>query len=94
MAFVDTFVCVHKEESWTHQSKHCKSKPRDKEAAAKRPGATRDRSRDALAGSLGVEGGETTRRQREPGVPLAEAVSRRAARKPDGRAACAREGCE
>jgi hypothetical protein len=26
MAFVDTFVCVHKEESWTHQTKHFKSK--------------------------------------------------------------------
>src|SRR6266436_7946566 len=25
MAFVGTFVCVHKEESWTHRIKHLKS---------------------------------------------------------------------
>lgn len=59
--------------------------PGNKEAASKRPGATRDRSGDAFAGSFGIESGETTRRQREPGVPLAEVVSRRAAWKPDGR---------
>ena len=29
-AFVDTFVCVHKEESWTHRIKHCKSEWRER----------------------------------------------------------------
>jgi len=51
--------------------------PGNKEAAPNGQGATRDRGRDALAGSLGIESGETTRRQRESGVLLAKAVSRR-----------------
>ncbi len=46
-----------------------------KEAASNSQRAAGDRGRDALAGSLGVEGGEATRREREPGVLLAEAVS-------------------
>src|SRR6266851_1279416 len=75
MAFLDTFVCVHKEESWTHQTKHFKSKSREQRSGIERQGASRNRGRDALAGSLGIESGETTRREREPGVLLAEAVS-------------------
>jgi hypothetical protein len=35
---------------------------RNEEEASNSQGATRDRGRDALAGILGVEGGEATRR--------------------------------
>ena len=65
-----------------------------KETASNSQRAAGDRGRDALAGSLGVESGETTRREREPGVLLAEAVSRRTTRKQDGHAASAGEDCE
>jgi len=60
MAFVDTFVCVHKEESWTQPIRHYSQSVGSKEAASNRPGATGNRGRDALAGSLGVESTETT----------------------------------
>src|SRR5258707_447708 len=53
----------------------------NKVPASNDPGATVDRGRDVAAGSLGVESCATTRREREPGVLLAEVVSRRAARK-------------
>src|SRR5437660_3126822 len=40
MSFVGTFVCVHKEESWTHRNKHFKSECSEQSAAGERsPGA-------------------------------------------------------
>ena len=66
----------------------------NKASASNDPGATGDRGRDVVAGSLSVESGETARRKREPGVLLAEAVSRRTTRKQDGHAASAGEDCE
>ncbi len=63
-------------------------------SASNDPGATGDRGRDVVTGSLSVESGETARRKREPGVLLAEAVSRRTTRKQDGHAASAGEDCE
>jgi hypothetical protein len=66
----------------------------NKAPASNDPGTTGDRGRDIAGRSLGVESGEATRRQREPGVLLAEVVSRRAARKQDGHPACAGEGVD
>src|SRR5437879_8659797 len=57
----------------------------NKAQLANDPGATGDRGRDDAARSLGVESGAAARREREPGVLLAEVVSRRAAGKQDGR---------
>ena len=51
----------------------------NKASASNDPGATGDRRRDVAGGSLGVESCEATRREREPGVLLAEVVSRREA---------------
>ena len=36
--FVGTFVCVHKEESWTHQTKHFTSESREQRSGAERSG--------------------------------------------------------
>ena len=82
MSFVDTIVCVHKEESWTHPDQALQGEDaRDEAAAANDPRAARDRGRDAFSGSLGIESGAAARCECEPGVLLAEALSRRAAGK-------------
>jgi hypothetical protein len=52
---------------------------RKKEPVANESGAARDCGRNAGAGSLGIERGTTARRECQPGVPLAEALSRGAA---------------
>src|SRR6201987_1910766 len=46
-----------------------------KEPVANESGETRDCGGDARAGSLGIAGGTTARRECQPGVPLANAVS-------------------
>jgi hypothetical protein len=72
---VDTFDCVHKEESWTHRIKHYKS-----EWLVERSGVERVRERREIVeetllpeASVSRVARETTRSQREPGVLLAEA---------------------
>src|SRR6266481_312699 len=47
MAFVGTFVCVHKEESWTHRIKHLKSECREQGTVGER-----SRSRRAIRPGL------------------------------------------
>ena len=39
MAFVDTFDCAHKEESWTHRIKHYKSEPREQRNGVEQSGS-------------------------------------------------------
>src|SRR5215467_15092002 len=52
---------------------------RKKEAVANEGGAASDGGRDVAAGNLGIESGTTTRCECQPAVPLAKALSRRAA---------------
>jgi hypothetical protein len=68
MAFVDTLIVSAKRDRGHIGSN---TPGQNKASASNDPGATIDRGRDAAAGSLGVESGETTRREREPGVLLA-----------------------
>jgi hypothetical protein len=94
MVFVDTLIVSIKRDRGHIGSNTPSQSAANKASASNDPGATGDRGRDVAAGSLGVKSGETARREREPGVLLAEVVSRGTARKQDGDAASAGEGCE
>jgi|HubBroStandDraft_2_1064218.scaffolds.fasta_scaffold25036_1 transposase len=94
MAFVGTLIVSTKRDRGHIGSNTPSQSAANKASAANDPGATDDRGRDVTAGSLGVESGETTRREREPGVLLAQVASRRAAWKQHGHAAGAGEGRE
>ena len=76
MASVDAFLIVSTKRDRGHIGSDTPNQSAaNKASASNDPGATGDRGRDVAAGSLGVESGETARREREPGVLLAEAVS-------------------
>jgi len=64
------------------------------ETASNNQEATGSRGREVVAGSLGVEGSQETRRKCEPGVLLAEVISRRAAERRHSNTRPAGEGCE
>jgi hypothetical protein len=68
MAFVGTLIVSTKTDRGHIGSNTPSQSAANKASAANDPGATDDRGRDVTAGSLGVESGETTRREREPGV--------------------------
>ena len=94
MAFVDTLIVSAKRDRG-HIGSNTPNRSAAKQASASNdPGTTGDCGRDVAAGSLSVESGETARREREPGVLLAEVVSRGTAGKQDSDAASAGEGCE
>jgi len=94
MAFVGTLFVSTEGNRGHNRTNTSNQSAANKAPASNDPGTTGDRGRDVAAGSLGVESCAATRREREPGFLLAEVVSRRTARKPDGRAACAGEGRE
>ena len=71
MAFVDSLIVSTKRDRGHIGSNTPSQSAANKASASNDPGATGDRGRDDAAGSLGVESGETTRREREPGVLLA-----------------------
>jgi hypothetical protein len=78
--------------TWTPWNKTSSQSAGSKETAPDDPGAMGDHRRDARPGSLGIESSEATRREGEPRVLLAEAISRRASGRQHGNKTPAGEG--
>ncbi len=71
IASVDTLIVSTKRDRGHIGTNTSSQSAANKASASNDPGATGDRGRDVAAGGLGVESGQTVRREREPGVLLA-----------------------